>query len=302
MKKRWIAMLLLAALLTAVGGAIGTVSVRQQETESGGSYDLYFVERDLRSVDGGDALRAEERLLDDSGLATEELAELLMTELLKGPTDVTLKSPIPKGTTLSRVARAGTELVVDLSAIYGTLSGVELSLADYAITLTLTQLPDVARVRITVRGSELDYRSRQVFLSRDILFAPKEDVVGTVEARLYFLNDEGTLTPEARTLSLYEGDTQVGAVVRAIENGPESKELKAVLPEGFKVRKLWMEEGTCFVSLSSALLEGEPAAEPLNAAITSLNRSLLSLNTVEAVRFLVDGETAEAYGPVALPG
>lgn len=40
---------------------------------------------------------------------------------------------------------------------------MELSLADYAITLTLTQLPDVARVRITVLGEELDYRSRQVF-------------------------------------------------------------------------------------------------------------------------------------------
>lgn len=302
MKTRWIAMLLLAALLTAVGGAIGTVSVRQQETESGGTYALYFVESVLEDAAGGDALRAEERLLDDSGLATEAVAELLMTELLKGPTDVTLESPIPRGTTLNRVERAGTELLVDLSAVYGTLSGVELSLADYAITLTLTQLPDVARVRITVRGTELDYRSRQVFLSRDILFAPKEDVVGTVEARLYFLNDEGTLTPEARTLSLYEGDTQVGAVVRAIENGPESKELKAVLPEGFKVRKLWMEEGTCYVSLSSALLEGEPAAEPLNAAITSLNRSLLSLDTVETVRFLVDGEAAESYGPVALPG
>lgn len=302
MKKRWIAMLLLAALLTAVGGAIGTVGVRQQETEERGTYALYFVERDLRNVDGGDALRAEERMLDDRGLSTEEVASLLVSELLKEPMDQTLESPIPKGTTLNRVERKGTELLVDLSAAYSGLSGVSLSLADYAITLSLTQLPDVARVRITVLGSELDYRSRQVFLSRDVLLAPKEDVVGTVEALLYFPNDEGTLIPESRILSLYEGDTQVGAVVRAIENGPESKELKAVLPEGFKVRKLWVEEGTCYVSLSSALLEGEPDAETLSQAIDSLRRSLLSLDTVETVRFLVDGEAARRFGPVALPG
>ena len=100
----------------------------------------------------------------------------------------------------------GTELRVDLSAAYSTLSGVGLSLADYAITLTLTQLPDVARVRITVAGRDLDYRSRQVFLARDILTVPKEDVVGTVDASLYFVNGDGVLTAEARTLNLYEGD------------------------------------------------------------------------------------------------
>lgn len=117
-----------------------------------------------------------------------------MAELLKGPTDPTLKSPFPKGTALLSAEQKGTELRVDLSAAYSTLSGVGLSLADYAITLTLTQLPDVARVRITVAGRELDYRSRQVFLARDILTVPKEDVVGTVDASLYFVNGDGALT------------------------------------------------------------------------------------------------------------
>lgn len=60
MKKRWMAVALTAILLMAVGGAIGTVSVRQ---ESANVYDLYFVERDLRAASGSDALRAEERVL-----------------------------------------------------------------------------------------------------------------------------------------------------------------------------------------------------------------------------------------------
>ena len=68
MKKRWIAIAMLTVLLMGIGGAIGKVGVRQ---ESGGSaYALYFVERDLRSADGGDALRSEERTLEDSGLST----------------------------------------------------------------------------------------------------------------------------------------------------------------------------------------------------------------------------------------
>lgn len=238
----------------------------------------------------------------DPGGSAEELAEALMKELLKGPADPTLKSPFPAGTGVNYVERKGTEIHVDLTPVYGTLSGVDLSLADYAIALTLTRLPDVARVRITVAGSDLDYRGRQVFLTRDVLLAPKEDVVDTVTARLYFPDEEGTLVPEERVLNLYEGDTQVSVVVRTLENGPESKELRPALPEGFKVRKLWLEEGVCYVSLSSALLEGQPEPAALETAVASLRRSLLSLEAVDSVRFLVDGEFSETYGSVKLPG
>ena len=125
--------------------------------------------------------------------------------------------------------------------------------------------------------------------------------MGTVTAQLYFLNEAGELVPEERTLSLYEGDTQVSAVIRALENGPEAKELQTVWPEGFKVRKSWLEEGTCYVSLSSALLEGQPDPAALTQAIGSLEASLMSLEAVEEVRFLVDGEFSETYGPVTLP-
>ena len=94
----------------------------------------------------------------------------------------------------------------------------------------------------------------------------------------------------------------MSAVLRALENGPEGKEFQPVLPEGFKVRKAWLEEGTCYVSLSSALLEGQPDPAALGQAVEALDRSLLSLETVDEVRFLVDGEFAETYGPVKLPG
>ena len=299
MRKRWIVLTLCTLVLLVIGCAVGTATVRQEP--EGMAYQLYFLERTLADADGGDALRAEERAIDDTGCTAEETARLLLEALLRGPKDPLLESPFPKGTSLVSAERVGTELRVDLSAAYGGLSGVELSLADYAITLTLTQLPDVARVRITVLGEELDYRSRQVFLSRDVLLAPKEDVVSTVAVSLYFPDGDGVLTEEKRTLNLYEGDTQGGAVIRALENGPEAKGLQSALPEGFKVRKVWAEEGVCYVSLSSALLEGRPDPAALMLAIDALERSLLSLESVEEVRFLVDGEFADAYGPVPLP-
>ena len=298
MKKRWIAIAMLTVLLMGIGGAIGKVGVRQ---ESGGSaYSLYFVERDLRSADGGDALRSGGTDIRGRRLSTEELAAALVAELLKGPADPTLKSPFPKGTALLSAEQKGTELRVDLSAAYSTLSGVGLSLADYAITLTLTQLPDVAHVRITVAGRELDYRSRQVFLARDILTVPKEDVVGTGRfpvlcERRWRIDGRSQNTESLR--GRYAGFCRgAGTGKRSGDQGPS-----AVLPEGFKVRKVWLEEEICYVSLSSALLEGQPEPETLSQAVLALEQSLLSLESVEEVRFLVDGELADTYGPIDLP-
>ena len=41
-----------------------------------------------------------------------------------------------------------------------------------------------------------------------------------------------------------------------------------------------------------ALLEGQPEPETLSQAVLALEQSLLSLESVEEVRFLVDGELA----------
>ena len=110
-----------------------------------------------------------------------------MDELLQGPSDETLKRTIPAGTTMNSLYLEGTRAVVDLSTAYGLLSGIELTLADQSIALTLTQVPEIVSVKITVLGEELAYRDRQIFTGRDVLLAPEGDVVGTVDATLYFL-------------------------------------------------------------------------------------------------------------------
>lgn len=291
--KRMITLLLCGLMLLSMAACGRT---RPEETPS---YDLYFMEADLKEATGRGALRAETAYLPElEGADPEETAKGLMEALLQGPLDGTLTSPIPVGTNLLSLKLEGGRAVVDLTASYGSLSGVGLTLADYAVALTLTQVPEIGSVKITVRGQELAYRDRQIFLSRDVLLVPEEDVVSTVTAVLYFLNGEGALTPEERTLDLYEGDTQVYAVARALENGPESKELSAVMPEGFRVKSVWLEEDVCYVNLSSAMLEGLPQKTELQTAVYSLAKSLCSLDTVSEVRFLVDGEFAKQYGTV----
>ena len=168
------------------------------------AYQLYFQEADLTCSAGDGAFRTETvYLYDEKTETSQQLAEALMEALLEGPADETLKSTLPAGTTLLSLEVAGDRAVVDLSASYESLSGVALTLADGAIAMTLAQIPEISSVQITAQGRELAYRDRQVLNIREVLLTPEEDVVSTVEARLYYLNQEGRLRPEVRTLDLY---------------------------------------------------------------------------------------------------
>ena len=280
-----------AALLSGCAGG--------GESQQGTAYNLYFLEADLESVPGGDALRAETVYLEED-LGTTALAEALVERLLEGPSDATLENPIPAGTSLLSLELNGAYAKVDLSSNYRSLSGVALTLADYAITLTLTQLPQIAIVSITVRGQDLAYRDTQTFTARDVLLSSNEDVIGTVPATLYFLDEEGRLAPEERTLDLYEGDTQVSAVARALELGPENRSLRLVQPEEFQVKSVWLEEDVCYVNLSSSQLETLPEERDMPMILQALALSLCSLDTVSEVRFLVDGDFAAEYGGASI--
>lgn len=289
--KKWACLLplLLLPLLTACG----------REEPARTAYDLYFQEADLTFSAGDGAFRTESvYLFDDEVQTSRLLAEALMNELLKGPADETLKSPLPAGTTLLSLELTGSRARVDLSSPYGTLSGVALTLADSAVAMTLSQVPEISSVQITVRGRELAYRERQVLNIREVLLTPEEDVLSTVDVRLYFLDQEGRLTPEYRTLDLYEGDTQVSAVAKALEGGPENRELLSPLPSGFQVKSVWLEEDICYVNLSSSLLEGLEESV-VRTAVQALERSLRSLEGVEEVRFLVDGEFDRDLGSIS---
>ena len=288
MKKK-IGLLLLVPLLLLPAGC-------RREEPARTAYDLYFQEADLTYSAGESPFRTETVYLYDAETdAAPRLAEALVRELLKGPADETLKSTFPAGTTLLSLEIEGDRARVDLSPSYESLSGVALTLADSAIAMTLSQVPEVSSVQITVRGRELAYRDRQVLNLRELLLTPEEDVVSTVEARLYFLNQEGRLTAAEQTLELYEGDTQVSAVAKALEGRPEGRDLLSPLPEGFQVKSVWLEEDICYVNLSSALLEGL-GESALQTALRALEDSLSSLEAVEEVRFLVDGEFRRDLG------
>lgn len=260
---------------------------------------IYYVasEEDAR---GGDRIRGR---LEDLGLPEKaglhDTAEAVVKRLLAGPSEGELRSPLPPGLELLSLEIRDRTAYVDLSSSFNQLAGVALSMADYCLTLSLTGLDGIGAVRVTAQGRPVGQQPKQIFYERDVLLSTMDDILQTVDVTLYFLNGEGALAGEVRTLSLYEGQTLAESLAAALLEGPESRDLTRVLPEGFAFNYVRVDSGVCYVSLPSSALELLPEDEAGQRLILySLAESLYSMETVEELRLLADGEEISLFGQV----
>lgn len=284
----------LPLLLAALALLLAACAAPREEAVTDG-YELYCTV--WPDEGGGDAIGAYRvQLAPGVSPDTNALAEELMTQLLAASTPDGLRSPFPTGTRLQKISVAGGRATVDLSEQYAQLSGIDLSVADCCVTLTLTQLTGINAVRVTVNGRELPYRKTQLLTAADALLSGRGDALRPINVSLYFLDAEtGLLRAQAQTLALYEGQSRVSAVLDALLHGPEADDgLRALLPENFSVLSSRTDEGICYVNLSGT--EPLPEDEALRAlAVESIARSILSLSGVDEVQFLIDGETVPQW-------
>lgn len=227
---------------------------------------------------------------------TEHTIPALMSALLAGPPEEEqeLTSLIPAGTRVLSWSLEEGVASVELSAAYAGLVGVDLTLADCCITLTLAQLPGVEGVRVTVNGGGQSYRDRRVLYPEDMLLAVAEESPAEVTAALYFRREGGEqLGFELRRFRLSEDRVPVKEVLDALAAGPEDEGLVPLLPEGLAVRSAWVDQGLCTADLSAALLDLPEGRRAL--AVSSIAETLRSLDGVEQVQILIEGEPV---GPV----
>ena len=125
------------------------------------------------------------------------------------------------------------------------------------------------------------------------------DVLQTVEVTLYFLNGQGALEGEQRTLEIYEGQTLAENLVSALLAGPENRELTAVIPEDFMINSVRVDEGVCYVNISQESLASLPQEESGQRLILwSLADSLYSVETINELRLVSNGEELTHFGLV----
>jgi germination protein M len=277
-------LLALALLCTACGGGRSARRTTQSQ------YAVYFLSDTDTAQTGETALGLEYRTLPQGkgGVAG------LMSLLLSGPETMGLRSPFPQGLTLRSWRIEDGLVTLDLSEAYGGLSGVELSLADGCIVLTLCQLESVERVYLTVEGRPRPFRDR-VYTPSDFLLDNGSDGPAEAQAELWFLQGDG-LAAEERTLSLAVGDQVAVAALQALLEGPESVELSPVAPAETQLLSLTEQDNLFTVDLSAQWLEGEEDPNRLWAMV----RTLTALEPEAKVLFQVEGQSLEHFGGLDL--
>lgn len=155
MKHRTAAALLAAFALFLAGCTAGPLSSQPPQEE----LILWFPT--VIGSGASSALGQEPRLVASHGQTAREA----LRALFAGPASAELVSPFPADTVLRSVTIQDGLAVVDLSEAYGGLSGVDLTLADACVVLTLCQFPEIQWVYITVEGRERPFRDQ--ILSQD---------------------------------------------------------------------------------------------------------------------------------------
>ena len=164
MKKRtWTALAL--AVLAAL---CACAAPSEPETPEEGTLIYFLAPED--AVWGGDRVQGSWENLDlPEDAPSLDTARAVVARLLAGPESASLISPMPWGTTLAGLEIRDRRAYVDFEGNFGQLTGVDLALADYCLTLSLTALEGISAVSVTVQGRPVGQQPKQVFYERDVL-------------------------------------------------------------------------------------------------------------------------------------
>ena len=233
----------------------------------------------------------------------EMLAQVVLNELIKGPTDQAAKSVIPDGTKLISISIEGINVHIDLSKEFMNYSGEneksKRALARCTIVKTLCEIPGIDRVEILVEGSPLvdSYGNPFGLISENDINVSNDENATYKQVVLYFADDMGEkLVAEKRRAQLVDNSLEK-TILKELISGPSGDNCYATIPGGVQVVSVETKEGICFVNFSKEFannIGGGSSASTM--AIYSVVNSLSELDEIDKVQFLIDGEKTEWLG------
>lgn len=280
--KKWLMLLIfvLTALLCACG---------QESSESANDVPLVYRPLKTEYQTNGELIRAE-KLNRQSGVSGVEL----ILKALESPSgNPELSRSMPEQVKIVYWSIIKGELRLELSEEYLELSGMEKTLTDYCVALSLLSAEGVYTVSIYVNGEPVSAG----LSGADVLLYDSEGSPYENQIRLYFADSAGRyLIAEYHTLSVADDDSLERYIVDELLRGPNDDTLVSAIPEGTEFISVSTEDGLCTVRLSEEFYTGRPRdfiGE--RDAIYSIVNSLTSLAEVGEVRIEVEGMPSGRY-------
>ena len=230
----------------------------------------------------------------------EELPMLLLSQMCSQPQDPDLRSVLPEGTLVRSATVEDGLCIVDLSREFVSNRSYAPSaqlLSIFGIVNTLTALPEISRVELSVEG-ELLLRLGSVALSgplsRDDRFlGPVRTGLGERDSTIYLVNgQEPGLLPVPLRLRQSAAYSQAEQMLRYLLSDPGGNGIHSCISPGTRLNSLRVERRICHVDLSEEFLD---RSMELKWAVRVIAASLTTLEGVSAVRITVDGAVPEGY-------
>ena len=279
------------AVLTAVSLLMltpGCGAEAQPSQEEGTAVNLYYAARNLESLEVEDTVLPETRSLNVVSLW--DFFEIYFA----GPESEDLMSPFPGGTRVVDASLGESSITIQMSGEFFTLAGIEMSLASCCLAKTVCEYLELEAVVLTdeTESIRMEVQPGQFVLS-NVLEGEADQ-----SFNIYFSDsDHRYLISETRAATLSENESQMAYVMRRLLEGPESSQLRPVIPEGTEILEISEADGICTVNFSREFYDNRPE-DDYGAYMTvyGITNTLTGLSGMDAVQFLVEGEPVERYG------
>ena len=237
--------------------------------------------------------------------AAEEEAMLneLVICLSTQPDKLEYKVPFAMGFEILSMDLSDGTLSIDVDGAYLNLPATTEVLVRAAIVRTLTQIPSVRYVGITVEGNQFFDNAGDVvgLMNADLFIANDGNEINTYElvrVRLYFANLEGDKLIGAYREKYYSTNMPLERfVVEELIAGPSGKVeglYPSINPE-VKVIGVTTRDGICYVNLDASFLTVVNNVST-ELSIYSIVNSLAELSSVNKVQILINGEVPSSFG------
>lgn len=229
---------------------------------------------------------------------TKDMIVEVLRLLCAVPDNKELKATLTSGINIITYSYDGEQVIVSLGEKYKELSRTTEVLTRAALVRSLTNIPGVSYVMITVNGEALtDLSGNAIGIMTADMFVDNagtqvEAVESKVNLRLYFANETGDgLIAVNRELTHNADVSNVSMeklVVEQLISGPANGETFPTISPDTKLVNITVKDGVCYLTFNSAMLTAVNNVTT-DVTIFSIVNSLVELSNINKVQISIEG-------------
>ena len=229
---------------------------------------------------------------------TKERIVEVLTLLCSVPDNKELKATLTTGINIITYSYDGEQVIVSLGEKYRELPKTTEVLTRAALVRSLTNIPGVRYVMITVNGESLtDLSGNAIGIMTVDMFVDNagtqvETVESKVNLRLYFANESGdgliTVNRELTHNADVSNVPMEKLVVEQLISGPANDKSYPTISPGTKLINSTVKDGVCYLTFDSTLITAVNNVTT-DVTIYSIVNSLVELSNINKVQIAIEG-------------